>query len=52
MQRPVFERSIIEGFKTPRTESIAMTTAGKRLFAGTNDGQLMLYECRPDGASK
>lgn len=53
MQRPVFERSIIEGLRTPRTESIAMATAGKRLFAGSNDGSLWLYECRLDaGGSK
>jgi hypothetical protein len=48
MQRPVFERSIIDGFKSPKTETIAMTSVGKRMFSGTNDGTLNLYECRPD----
>jgi hypothetical protein len=48
MQRPVFERTIIDGFKSPKTETVAMTSVGKRMFAGTNDGTLALYECRPD----
>ncbi len=48
MQRIVFERNPVDGFRSTRTETIAMTSAGKRLFAGTNDGSLVLYECRPD----
>ncbi len=50
MQRPVFERSIVDGFKSPKTESVAMTSTGKRMFAGTSDGTLVLYECRPDSS--
>ena len=47
-QRQVFDRCIIDGYRTSKTESIAMTARGRRMFVGTSDGMLLLYECRPD----
>jgi hypothetical protein len=60
MQRIVYERSQVDGFRTPRCESIALSnapiTGGQQqillLFAGTTEGQLALYECRPTESSK
>jgi len=48
IQRKAFDRAIIDGFRTSKTESIAMTAHGRRMFVGTSDGMLLLYECRPD----
>ncbi len=44
MQRNVFERHSFEGFRTSKVESVSLTTQGKRLFAGTSEGNLVLYE--------
>lgn len=51
MQRIIFERSVCDGFRTSKVESIANSTEGKKLFVGTNDGLLVLYECRQDSSS-
>lgn len=48
MQRAVFDRSIIDGYRTSKTESIAVTAHGRRMFAGTSDGAIVVYDCRPD----
>lgn len=48
MQRHVFERSVSDGFRTTKVESIVSTLQGRRLFVGTSDGFLTLYECRQD----
>jgi hypothetical protein len=48
MQRAVFDRSIIDGYRTAKTETIAVTAHGRRMIAGTSEGALVLYECRPD----
>ena len=50
MQRVVYEKAQVEGFKTSRTESIAVSFGGQRLFAGTTDGTIVLYECSPASA--
>ncbi|KAJ1443435.1 hypothetical protein B484DRAFT_6762 [Ochromonadaceae sp. CCMP2298] len=52
MQRTVFERTPIEGYRTAKTEGIAVTSHGRRMFAGTSDGSVLLYECRPDNAAR
>ena len=48
MQRAAFE--VIDGFRFPfgssNSSSICVTSAGKRLFSGTSDGIINLYECR------
>ena len=48
MQRHAFERSVSDGFRTTKVESIVSTLQGRRLFVGTSDGFLTLYECRQD----
>jgi hypothetical protein len=51
MNRVVFERADVEGFRSQKVESIALSTAaGKRLFAGSTDGVLAHYECRTESA--
>ena len=51
MQRTVYERYICDGFRNTKVEGIVATIQGRRLFAGTNEGQLTLYECRLDNTS-
>ena len=46
MQRPVFEKIGFDGFRTNRVESIAVTNYGHKLFVGTNDGALIVYDCQ------
>lgn len=46
MQRNVFERHPVDGFRTSKVESISVTGQGRRLFAGTSEGNLILYESR------
>lgn len=46
MQRNVFERHPVDGFRTSKVESISVTGQGKRLFAGTSEGNLIVYESR------
>jgi hypothetical protein len=48
MQRVAFDRSVSDGFRTAKVESIVTTLQGRRLFVGTSDGFLTLYECRQD----
>jgi len=48
MQRAVFDRSIVDGYRTSKTEGIAVTALGRKLFAGTGDGSIVLYDCKPD----
>ncbi len=48
MQRIAFDRSVSDGFRTAKVESIVSTLQGRRLFVGTADGFLTLYECRQD----
>jgi hypothetical protein len=38
----------VEGFASTKVESVALAAHGTRLFAGTSDGLLFLYECRRD----
>ena len=51
MQRNCFDKIVLSGFQTQRVESIALGNIGQRLFAGTQDGTLVLYECKSDGKS-
>ena len=48
MQRHAFDRQVCDGFRTTKVESIVSTLQGRRLFVGTADGFLTLYECRQD----
>lgn len=48
MQRAVFDRSIIDGYRTSKTESIAVTLQGRRMFSGTSDGSVVMYETKLD----
>ena len=47
--RVVYEKTTVDGFRTPRTETMAVSLSahgsGQRLFVGTNEGQLVLYAC-------
>jgi len=38
----------VEGFAAAKVESIALAAKGTRLFVGTSDGVLFMYECRND----
>jgi hypothetical protein len=51
MQRVCFDKIQLSGFQSQRVESIALGIYGQRLFAGTQDGGLVLYECKSDGKS-
>jgi hypothetical protein len=44
--RDVYVRDPVEGYQTPKTDSIATTAAGNCLFAGTSEGALARYECQ------
>jgi hypothetical protein len=50
MQRAVFEKSQVDGFRTTRVETIACIPSGKNIFVGTFDGSLILYEFHPETA--
>jgi hypothetical protein len=45
---PPLESRQVSGFKLNKVESIAVAGNGTRLFAGTNDGVLTLFEIRGD----
>lgn len=47
-QRAVFDRSIIEGYRTAKTDAIAVAAQGRRLFSGTSDGSVVMYDCKLD----
>jgi hypothetical protein len=47
-QRAVFDRSIIEGYRTAKTDAIAVAAQGRRLFSGTSDGSIVMYDCKMD----
>ena len=46
MQRSVYEKIPMDGFRTNRVESIAVCNSGHRLFAGTSDGAMVVYDCQ------
>ena len=50
MQRSVFEKNLIERFSlsssSSTVSSLAVTSGGERLFVGTSDGYIQLFECR------
>ena len=48
MSSTAFEQLPLSGFHTKKIESLAVARSGAQLFAGTADGSLMVYECRPD----
>ena len=48
MTSTAFEQLPLAGFHTKKVESLAVARGGAQLFAGTADGSLVLYECRPD----
>jgi hypothetical protein len=41
----------VTGFRAQRVESIAVAVNGSRLFVGTFDGVLVMYECRVRASS-
>eukprot|EP01041_Mallomonas_annulata_P002439 gene2439-4730_t len=51
--RSVYEMSLLAGLSLNKIESISVTSGGYRLFIGTNEGFLYLYEIRssPDDKS-
>jgi hypothetical protein len=51
MNRVVFERSLCDGFRTTKVESVVSSLYGKRIFVGSNDGSLVAYECRQENSS-
>jgi hypothetical protein len=51
MPRAVFELSTLVGEQIPKVSCIAAVGAGERLFAGSADGTLAVYECRSDTAA-
>lgn len=50
MQRQCFECSPLDGYRVPRTESIAASVLSGQLllYGGTNDGTLVQYDCAVD----
>jgi len=44
MNRNIFERTLVEGFRTGKVETLAVTSQCRRFFVGTNEGALILYE--------
>jgi hypothetical protein len=51
MNRVVFERSLCDGFRTTKVETITNSLNGRRLVVGTNDGSVVAYECRQESSS-
>ena len=47
LQREVYEKSSIDGFRTQRVESLALSASERRIFAGTVDGTLVAYSNCP-----
>lgn len=45
MQRTVLDRSVVEGFRGSRVESMVSTSHGRKLFVATNDGAITAYTC-------
>ena len=52
MQRAVFDRSVIDGYRTSKTETVAVSLSGRRLFIGTSDGSVVMYDGKLDSTSK
>lgn len=48
MIRNCYDKVACDGFKAQKVDSIAMGSGLQRLFVGTGDGQLLLYDCRPN----
>ena len=51
MSSTAFEQRPLTGWTTKKIEALAVAKGGAQLFAGTADGSLMVYDCRPDGAA-
>jgi len=47
MSRLVFEKVQAAGFQSTRVESLAITSNGQKMFLGTSDGFIQLYDCNP-----
>ena len=47
---PPFEVRDLSGFSTERVESIAVAEKGSKIFVGSADGVLDVYECQGDTA--
>jgi ABC-type proline/glycine betaine transport system ATPase subunit len=43
MQRDVYEKQPIDNFRVQRIESLALSPSEKRIFVGTVDGALMVF---------
>ena len=50
--RAIYDMVLLEGISLTKIETIAVTNSGRRLFIGTNDGSLLLYEVRPNNDDK
>lgn len=43
LQRDVYEKQAIDGFRAQRVESLALCNSEKKVFAGTVDGTLLQW---------
>ena len=48
-ERSCYEALQCAGVSSNKIESIAFTSGGSRMFVGTGDGHLVLYDCRRNG---
>lgn len=46
MQRKVYEKLALQDFNVSKVECLAVANNGQRIFVGTNDGSLLLSNCR------
>jgi len=51
MHRVVVERSVCDGFRTSKVEAVVNTGGGRKIFVGTGEGAIMLYECKQELSS-
>jgi hypothetical protein len=51
MQRVVLERSVCDGFRTSKVEAVVNTGGGRKIFIGTGEGAILLYECKQEMSS-
>jgi hypothetical protein len=51
MQRLVYEKYQVEGFRSQKVDSIAFTPTGRTLFAGSAEGALLIYQFNADSGN-
>lgn len=45
MQRTIFDRSVMDGFRGSRVESVVSIAHGRKIFLAVNDGAITTYNC-------